>query len=200
MEYLPLVSIITVVYNGEKKIEQAIQSVLGQSYKNIEYIIIDGGSKDGTMEIVKKYQDQLRWISEKDEGISDAFNKGIKIASGEIIGIINADDWYENDAIEHVVKNFQGNDVIYGDMRMWGNEKIEFVVKGNHEILKDEMTVNHPTVFIAKACYDKFGLFDKSYRCAMDYDLLLRLKVNNCRFKYVPKILANMSLAGFRNT
>ena len=100
----PLVSIVTIVYNGEKHLEQTIQSVLNQTYSNIEYIIIDGGSKDNTINIIEKYSDRLAyWISEKDNGISDAFNKGIAKSTGEIVGLINADDWYDFDAIKHVV-------------------------------------------------------------------------------------------------
>src|SRR5258705_5340519 len=106
MEYTPLVSIITIVYNGEKYIEDSIRSVINQSYKNIEYIIIDGGSSDNTVSIIKKYEKQIAfWISEKDKGISDAFNKGIAKATGEIIGILNSDDWYERDTVAKAVTN-----------------------------------------------------------------------------------------------
>ncbi|HOT76744.1 MAG TPA: glycosyltransferase [Candidatus Wallbacteria bacterium] len=92
---LPKVSVITIVYNGAAGIERTIKSVLGQGYKNLEYIIVDGGSIDGTIDIVKKYEDKIaRWVSEKDRGISDAMNKGIALATGDIVGMIHADDWY----------------------------------------------------------------------------------------------------------
>jgi len=101
---LPVVSIITIVYNGVRHIEDTIKSVITQTYPNIEYIIIDGNSTDGTQEVIKRYEHKIaRWISEKDRGISDAFNKGIAMASGALIGMINADDWYEPDAIASVV-------------------------------------------------------------------------------------------------
>jgi glycosyltransferase involved in cell wall biosynthesis len=164
----PLVSIITVVYNGQQYIEDVIKSVLNQSYKNIEYIIIDGGSTDNTLAIIKKYENQISyWISEKDEGISDAFNKGIQRSKGEIIGIINSDDWYEKDAVEKVVAKIKDADVVYSDMQLWKNDEKDFIVKGDHQFLTKEMTVNHPSVFVRKECYTQFGLFDTQYELAM---------------------------------
>jgi glycosyltransferase involved in cell wall biosynthesis len=197
MSYTPLVSIITIVYNGEKHLEQAIRSVVEQTYSNIEYIIVDGGSTDNSISIIKKYESRIsNWISEKDNGISDAFNKGLRKATGEIIGIINADDWYEKDAVARVVENIGEYDIAYGDLQLYKEDKKDFILLGNAEQLTDVMTVNHPTVFVKKAVYDGYGLFDESLRCAMDYDLMLRFKVNNCRFKYIPKVLANMRWAG----
>jgi len=198
MEYAPLVSIITIVYNGEKYIEGTIKSVLDQTYTNIEYIIIDGGSTDGTIDIISKYRKSLAFfLTEKDNGISDAFNKALKRANGDIIGIINADDWYENDAIENVVKQIGDYDIAYGDLHLLENGETDFILKGDHNYLKREMTISHPTVFVKKKCYDQFGLFDETYKCAMDYDLMLRFWVNKCRFKYIPRVLANMRLEGF---
>jgi glycosyltransferase involved in cell wall biosynthesis len=197
MEHLPLVSIITVVYNGEKYIENTIESILNQTYKNIEYIIIDGGSVDSTVSIIKKYQNRLAyWVSERDNGISDAFNKGIMRASGEIIGIINSDDWYENHTVEEVVKNIKDFDIVYGDLQLWKDKEKDFLVKGDHHFLTREMTVNHPTVFVRKECYSKLGLFDTRYELAMDYDLMLRFAVNKCRFTYLPEVLSNMRWEG----
>lgn len=197
MKEQPLVSIVTIVYNGEKHLEQAMQSVLQQTYPNIEYIVIDGGSKDGTISIIKKYEQQLAsWISEKDKGISDAFNKGLQKATGKFIGMINADDWYEKNAVEEAVKNFDDADIVYGDLILWRDDKIDFRQKGDHSFIEKEMTINHPTVFVRKTAYDQFGLFDRSFRCAMDYELLVRLWVNKCQFKYVPSIKANMRWQG----
>src|ERR1044072_3693479 len=113
---MPTVSIITVVFNAEKHLEQTINSVLAQTFTDIEYIIIDGGSTDGSVGIIKKYEGQLSyWISEKDKGIADAFNKGITRATGEIIGLINADDWYEPDTVRLVVEHMQDADIVFGD-------------------------------------------------------------------------------------
>lgn len=106
----PLISIITVVYNGEKYLEQTIQSVINQTYKNIEYIVIDGGSTDGTLDIIKKYEEHISyWVSESDKGLYDAMNKGIGVAKGELIGMINSDDWYELEAVEIMAEAYKNN-------------------------------------------------------------------------------------------
>lgn len=199
--YSPLVSIVTIVYNGERYIEHAIQSVINQSYRNIQYIVIDGGSKDNTLSIIKKYSDRIAIIvSEKDEGISDAFNKGLVRATGDMVGILNSDDWFANDAVEKVVRNIGDADVVYGDLQLWKGVSKDFIVKGTHGYLENEMSINHPTVFVRRSAYEKFGLFDKRYKCAMDYDLLLRLKLRGCKFRYIPEVLANMRWGGTSDT
>ena len=196
-EQQPLVSIITIVFNGEKHLQQTIESVLGQSYSNIEYIIIDGESKDNSVSIIKKYSTHLAyWTSEPDTGISDAFNKGIKKAKGQIIGIINADDWYEPNALQQVVDVIKESDIVYGDLRLIKDEKTDFILKGTHNLLNTVMTLNHPTVFIKKSVYEKYGLFNENLKCAMDYELMLRFKLSNCKFKYIPATLANMRWEG----
>lgn len=198
MDKGPLVSIITVVYNGEKYIADCIRSVQRQTYPNIQYIIVDGGSRDNTLRIIEGFRDVVTdVVSEKDEGISDAFNKGVGLARGEIIGMINADDWYANGAIQKAVDAMTGYDVVYGDLQLWRDGQPDFIFHGDHTRLQQEMRINHPTVFIQKACFDQFGLFDKKYKCAMDYDLLLRLFVGKCRFNHVPEVLANMRWDGF---
>jgi glycosyltransferase involved in cell wall biosynthesis len=196
-EQWPLVSIITVVYNGERYIADAIRSVQRQSWPNIQYIVVDGGSTDNTLNIVKSFGSVITdLITEKDEGISDAFNKGLLRARGEFIGIINADDWYEDGAVARAVKAMENADVVYGDLLYWKDEHPDFIAKADHRLLTREMTVNHPTVFVRKSCYDRFGGFDKRYRSAMDYDLLLRLLVNGCRFEHIPEVVANMRWGG----
>jgi glycosyltransferase involved in cell wall biosynthesis len=194
----PVISIITIVFNGEKHLEQTIRSVLDQPFTPVQYIIIDGGSTDQSVNIIKKYEKQLYfWISEKDNGISDALNKGIARATGEIVGIIHADDWYEPGVFQMVAENFGDAEVYFGDIQLWKDQKKEFVQLGNFHLLNREMTIIHPTVFIKRETYDRLGGFDSKYRCAMDYDLLLKLKVNQCRFKYIPHVLANMRWGGF---
>ena len=197
VSYQPLVSIVTIVYNGEKHLEQTIKSVLNQTYSKIEYIIIDGGSTDKSPEIIKKHSNSIAyWISEKDNGVSDAFNKGISKASGDIIGLINADDWYEETAVEKVINTIEDNDVAYGNLRYWKNERKDMIVEGSHIYLNREMTLNHPTVFIKSYCYKKLGGFNKDYKYAMDYELLVRLLVNNCSFIHIPFTIANMRWEG----
>lgn len=195
--YTPKVTIITIVFNGKRHLEQCIGSVLGQTYPHIRYVVIDGGSTDGSVDIIKKYTDRIAfWVSEKDNGISDAFNKGLAHCDGEVVGILNADDWYAPDAVELAVRQLEKADVAFGDIQFWRDGEKEAIVKGNLAMLEWEMTLNHPTVFVKKRCYDEFGGFDTQLRCAMDYDLLLRLKVNGCRFAHVPHVLANMRWGG----
>ena len=131
----PVISIVTIVFNGERHLEQTIQSVLDQNYPNLQYIIIDGGSTDHSLEIIKKYEKDLYfWTSEKDKGISDAFNKGIAHATGDIIGIINADDWYEPRTFERVASQMGDADICFGDVQFWKNEQKEFIQKGNFDL------------------------------------------------------------------
>jgi glycosyltransferase involved in cell wall biosynthesis len=194
----PVISMVTIVLNGERHLEQTILAVLNQTYRHFQYIIIDGGSTDQSLNIIKKYEKDIHyWVSEKDKGISDAFNKGIARATGDIIGISNADDWLEPDALKRVAAQIGDADVCYGDIQLWKNDKKELIQKGNLKLLNREMTIHHPTVFVKRKAYETYGVYDLHYRCAMDYDLLLRLKVNNCRFVYIPHVLANMRWGGF---
>lgn len=193
------ISIITVCRNSESTIEQTIKSVISQDFSDIEYIVIDGGSLDGTLEIIKKFENRIDyWISAKDEGVGDAFNKGIGLARGKIIGIINSDDWYEDGALKTVADIFKEKDidVLCGKVRYWDGDKPSYVFGTYPAKLSIQMTVNHPAVFVNKSCYDKFGLFDNNYKYAMDYDMMLRLSVNGCGFYNHDGIIANMGLGG----
>lgn len=196
----PLVSIITIVFNGEKYIEKTILSVLDQAYSNIEYILIDGGSKDGTIDIIKKYEKKIdHWISEPDKGIADAFNKGISYATGEIIGIINADDWYELNAVSLAVDALKNADVVYGNMQCWKNNEKDYVFMANHHFLNYEMSINHPTVFVKKSIYEKYNTYNVEYKVAMDYEFFLRLYSSKVVFCYVDQVMANMRQEGISN-
>jgi len=202
----PLVTIITVAYNAEKYLERTILSVINQSYQNIHYLIIDGGSTDGSVEIIKKYERYLTyWVSEKDKGISDAFNKGINLAKGELIGIINSDDWYEIDSVRLVVDVYLKNkeyDVFHGDLKFYKDNNYLFTLKPDvrYEKLKREMILNHPTCFVKKKTYMENGIFSEDYRIAMDYELMLRFYLRGCKFLYIPTVLANMSFGGLSDT
>ncbi len=192
-----LISIITISYNSEKYIEQTILSVLNQSYKNIEYIIIDGGSTDDTTNIIKKYVDKIAyWHSEKDNGISDAFNKGLAKATGDIVGIINSDDWYEENCFNEIVENYDKADILHGMVRYWRDNIQDHVFWGNHKNLTKEMTVNHMSVFVKRCVYTQNGCFSTEYRYAMDYELMLRFHNAGNSFYFIPKVLANMRLNG----
>ncbi|MBC5774889.1 glycosyltransferase [Pontibacter sp. KCTC 32443] len=196
---LPLVSVVTVVYNGQKSLEQTIQSVLNQTYPNLEYIIVDGGSTDGTLDIIRKYEESIAyWKSEKDNGISDAFNKGISLATGELIGLLNADDWYEPDALETIVSAYKPGSVVHGNMQYWNEDGSKgLFFKPNQKLLPKEMTINHPTVFISRSLYEQYGTFSTNYKLAMDYHLLLRLYLASVPFIEVDKTIANMRSGGF---
>ena len=201
-----LVSIITVCYNSEKTIRQTMDSVLKQTYSNIEYIVVDGASTDGTLAIIREYEQRfgarMRYISEPDNGIYDAMNKGIGMAEGEIIGIINSDDYYELDAVEKVVSAYGKEDcaVLYGEMRTWMDDKEESVWIGSPEFIEKRM-IGHPACFVTKRAYDKFGVFDTRYCSVADYDLMLRYKkCKEIRFIPIYEVLANFRSGGMCST
>lgn len=196
-----LVSIITVCYNAAVTVEQTIQSVINQSYPHIEYIIIDGNSKDNTMKIVRKYESQISTIiSEPDKGIYDAMNKGIRLAKGELIGIVNADDWYEEDAVDNMVKAYKtqkdrNNCIYYGMLRIWKDEK-EYCLRMYHHNFAYEHVIQHPTNFIPKALYEKYGMYDLSLSICADYELQTRFRTKGAQFVPVVKIISNFRKGG----
>lgn len=197
------VSIITVCLNSAATLEQTINSVLSQTYTNIEYIIIDGGSTDGTIDIIKKYESQIScWISEPDRGLYDAMNKGIERATGDIIGIINSDDWYELSTVEKVLACFCSTnaDLVHGN-------RSEFSDADNTTYLRTpELRENyifftcaylHPTVFVKSEIYKKYGAFNCKYKVCADYEFLLRLYAQGVRIHYLPEILTHFRVGGF---
>lgn len=194
------ISIITVCLNSERTIEQTIQSVIRQNYSDYEYIIIDGGSTDKTLEILDKYKENISIIvSEPDDGIYDAMNKGIDISTGDIVGIINSDDWYEPLALETVGKYFQesGAEVIYGRVNIYSeNNKVKIQIPTNIEKLRYEMEIPHPATFVKRDVYIKHGTFQQKYKIAADYELMLRLYISGVRFACIDKALANFRHGG----
>lgn len=201
----PKVSVVTVCFNSASTIEQTIQSVISQTYYNIEYIIIDGGSTDGTLDIVNKYKDKIAYfVSEQDHGIYDAMNKGIQAATGEYIGIINSDDWFESNAVELFVNTFRthlNTDIVCGDMIVyWEQSGVMHTRRASSDVglhtLEKTMSVLHPTMFVKKSFYQKYGVFDTSFKVAADYDLALRAGMNKVVFTYIPHILAHFRLNG----
>lgn len=203
MKYSPKVSIVTVCYNSEKTIRDTIESVLKQTYSNIEYIIVDGASTDSTLDIVREYEPlfhgRMRYVSEKDTGIYNAMNKGIRMTDGQLIGIINSDDFYEPDAVESIVENINSSQyqVIYGYMQVIGQYKNKkYIAKENHKNLRNEM-IPHPTCFVTRKTYHKYGLFLEWFKAAADYELMLRL---NCKtdvvFTQVRKVISHFRQGG----
>lgn len=204
------VSIITVCYNSADTIEATIQSVIAQDYEHIEYIIIDGNSKDKTLEIVNSYKKNIAHIvSEKDEGIYFAINKGITRATGDVIAILHADDFYAgNNIISEVVHAFQTKkvDTVYGDLQYVDRHQSEKIIRnwkaGTYEpklFLKGWMPP-HPAFFVKKACYSSFGSFNTILKSSADYELMLRLLYKyRCSACYIPQVLVKMRVGGQSN-
>lgn len=200
-------SIITVTYNSERFLKQTIESVLSQLQYVFEYWIIDGQSTDNTIGIIKsylpKFQGKLHYISEKDRGIYDAMNKGIHICTGDIIGIINSDDYYNHGAFHEVVEKFTMNNIglLYSDVnRIDIDGKLIKVMEGNERDLKYGMSFNHPTCFISKTTYKNVGVFDLHYRIAADYDLALRIRNSKIKIEKSNLVLSSYRDGGISNT
>ncbi len=201
----PLITIITVVYNGAAHVEQCIQSVLTQSYTNIQYIIIDGGSTDGTVDIIQRYESQLHyWVSEPDGGIYQAMNKGLAKATGHIIGILNADDYYLPDALQTVATAHQQQtaNIYYGHMKklMEINGKSYFKPAApNLSLMQQTMSILHPATFVCKKVYDEIGGFDEQYRISADYEFLLRAYTKGYHFQHIEQALTVFRMGGVSN-
>lgn len=199
----PLITVITVVYNGAETLEQTIQSVINQTYDNIEYIIIDGASKDGTLDIIKNYEDKIDyWQSEPDKGIYDAMNKGIAVSNGDYIALLNSGDWYENDTVSIIAKNVLEHpltDIFYGLMNVLSENKEPLWVYGyGHKVLNNFM-IAHPTCFVRKELYLK-NKYNIQYKSAADYDLFLTFYQQGYSFVFIEKILANYLLGGMSDS
>lgn len=200
----PLVTIITVVFNNVHTLEQTIISVVNQSYKNIEYIIIDGGSTDGSVDLIRKYKSQISyWVSEPDKGIYYAMNKGLSIANGELVGVLSSDDWYESTSVEKVVNYYELNpevDIIHGLLRfIASNDKPDSVV-GHYNSFLEKGMIEHPTCFIKKNMYDKVGFYNVSYKSAADYEWMLRAKKLDAKFLFIPEMLTNFRRGGISSS
>ena len=204
------VSIITVCLNSADTIEDTIKSAISQDYKNIEHIVVDGGSTDGTLDVIGRYKGKIaKVISEPDEGIYDAMNKGIRLATGDVVGFLNAGDFYAVEtAISQVVTSFQKNDceVVYADL--------EYVAENNpgktvrrwisrpyqSGLFKKGWHPPHPTFFAKKIIFDKYGGFDLSYDIGADYELMLRfLEKHSVKSCYIPSVLVKMRSGGISN-
>lgn len=201
------ISVVTITYNSQDTIRKTIESVISQKYRPLEYVLVDGGSSDKTGEIIESYFDEFKtrgieysFKSESDEGISDAFNKGIQRSTGEIIGIINSDDQLENDALSVISNNFDDDvDVLCGDC-LWVDKekKISYIRKSKLKLnkLKHEMVIMHPTCFVRKKAYETYGCFDKNLKFCMDKDLMARFYRKGAHFKYIPFTISVMAAGG----
>lgn len=196
------ISVITATYNAEQSIRKTLESVIGQREQVLQYIVVDGGSTDRTVEIVKEYSwlEALEVISERDDGIYDAFNKGIGRAKGEIIAIVNAGDWLDPDTLSSVRAEFEKHDidVLCGVLRYHSEltGSFQYWIPAP-ERLHREMTIGHPAFFVRAQVYrSKVGLFDKSFRIAGDYDFVARAYVKGMRFGVTSKVVVNMTDGG----
>jgi glycosyltransferase involved in cell wall biosynthesis len=191
----PLLSIITVVFNGEAHLEQTIQSVIGQNYTNIEYIVIDGGSTDGTGELLNKYNDRIDyWISERDQGIYDAMNKGLDAARGDWILFLGSDDClYDANVIKHVIAALNSElSVVYGAI-IYTNRKI---VKSRFNLFTLlHNTVHHQSAFYNSKLFDHWR-YDKGLRLIADYELNLKIYLGKKKRKYVDEVISLCSQRG----
>lgn len=206
------VSVITVSYNSEKTIKDTIESVLNQDYDDLEYFVIDGASKDRTVEIARSFAEKFSEkgfsytvISEPDNGIYDAMNKGIRLSCGEIIGIVNSDDYYEPDAVSTVVSVYNDTnfDMFYADLNVIerdkdGKESVKLVKQARKRKIAVSRDWNHPTTFVTRKTYDELG----AYKCESlydDFDLWLRIRKSGRRIEILNKPLSNYRLGGISN-
>ncbi|MFM2375243.1 MAG: hypothetical protein RLZZ165_340 [Bacteroidota bacterium] len=204
------VSIITVVYNAESTIASAVDSVVQQDYPDIEHIVIDGGSNDGTVDILKSYGTKITvLVSECDEGVYDAMNKGLARATGDVVGILNADDFYtSNDVVSAVVAELEhtGKDSVIGDLIFVKPGKLDRVVRfyssEGFSLRRFEYgdMPPHPTFFVKREIYQRLGNFDTRYRITSDFDLMLRfLYKERITWTYLPKVMVTMRMGGISN-
>lgn len=197
------ISVVTICFNAARDLPRTLESVADQNYKDLEYVIIDGASTDGTLGTIDRHRKFVsKIVSEPDEGISDAINKGIRVSSGEIIGLLHAGDMYEPHTVSTVADFFEQNpdvDVAHGNISYADSSgKILYEQKPDlrEGIIWKKMPYHHPTCFVRKSSYEKFGLFDKSYKVAMDYELMLRFYCQGAKFGYIDGKLAVMCLKG----
>lgn len=196
-------SIVTITFNSERTLQETLESILAQNYRPIQYIIQDGESTDATLSIVENYKDrfakeeiELIVVSEKDKGISDAFNKGLSKADGDIIGIINSDDKLCESALEIISENYKKNiDIYYGDCVIFNdrnNSQYVAIPKFSKKpkLLNEKMPLFHPSCFISRETYERYGVYDVNIKLCMDRELLLRIYRGGGEFLYIHRSLS----------
>ena len=202
-----VVSIITIAFNSAQTIRDTITSVLSQSYSNIEYIIIDGASNDATVQIVREYEPlfngRLKWVSEPDEGLYDAMNKGVKMATGDVIGILNSDDLlYDSNVLRDIALAFDENtDALFGNLYFVKSDDVHCIVRAwkgsTYSSFKKGWHPAHPTFYVRREVYEKYGVFDTSFDVSADFELMLRfIEKNRIRTKYLDRYMVKMRMGG----
>lgn len=205
------ISLITVTYNSSNTLKTTLDSILNQLHTNYEYIIVDGSSKDNTVALIKEYEphfnDRMKWISEPDEGLYDAMNKGIRMATGDVIGILNSDDFFTSDRIlQQVSDAFEKNnniDAVYGDIHFVNPDNLEKCVRYysskifKRSLMRLGFMPAHPSFYMRKACFDKYGLYKTDYKIAADFEFLLRVIFKyKIRTQYIPVNMVTMRTGG----
>ena len=210
------ISIITVAYNSALTIRKTIESVMTQDYPNIEYIIVDGKSSDGTLNIaieyVEKFNGRLKIISEKDNGLYDAMNKGIQISTGDVIGILNSDDFFTTkNSISRIAQAFEENiDGVYGDVNIINNKGDNRVIRTisckrfNKKQIRYGIIPPHPSFYVRRTCYERYGIYKTNYKISSDFDLMVRIILSGARLKRLDFCIVTMrnggiSTKGFRS-
>lgn len=205
------VSLITITYNSEKTLADTIKSVLEQTYPDVEYIIVDGASKDKTVSIVKQYEPlfngRMKWISEKDKGLYDAMSKGIKMATGDVVGILNSDDFFTSkEVLEKIANAFVQDaelEAVYGDVHFVNPTNLQKCVRYysskifKRKLMRLGFMPAHPSFYIRKECFDKYGLYKTDYKIAADFEFLLRVIYKaKIKTKYLPIDMVTMRTGG----
>ena len=205
------ISLITVTYNSGKTLSTTLESVLAQTHPNIEYIIVDGASKDHTVDIIKEYEPRfkgaLKWVSEPDKGLYDAMNKGIRMATGDVIGILNSDDFFtSNDILHQVADAFETHkelDAVYGDVHFVNPDNLETCVRYysskvfKRSLMKLGFIPAHPSFYLKKERFEQFGLYKTDYKIAADFEFLLRvIYIGNIHTHYLPLDMVTMRTGG----
>lgn len=200
-------SLITVTYNSSQTLRDTLQSVMNQTYSDIEYIIVDGASKDNTVSIIKEYEPKfngrMKWISERDNGLYDAMNKGIRMATGDVVGILNSDDLFMDvHVLEDIAKVFDpSTDAIFGNLYFVNQEDVNQIVrvwKGTpYKSFKNGWHPAHPTFYVRREVYEKYGVFDTTFDVSADFELMLRLiEKHGIRTKYLDRYMVRMRMGG----
>ena len=205
------ISIITATYNSAATLRDTMESILRQSYTDYEYVVVDGASKDATVDVIREYEPRfegrMRWISEPDHGIYDAMNKGIAMASGDVVGILNSDDFFTSSHIlQQVSKAFYNNgnvEAVYGDIHFVNPDNLQKSVRYysskifNRSLMRLGFMPAHPSFYMRKACFDKYGLYKTDYKIAADFEYLLRVIFkHNIRTQYIPIDMVTMRTGG----
>ena len=205
------ISLITITYNSAKTLSTTLKSVLAQTYRNVEYIIVDGASKDNTVALIKEYEprfdSKLKWVSEPDKGLYDAMNKGIRMATGDVIGILNSDDFFTtNEILQQVASAFEVNkdiDAVYGDVHFVNPENLDKCVRYysskvfKRSLMKLGFMPAHPSFYLKKERFEQFGLYKTDYKIAADFEFLLRvIYIGNICTQYLPLDMVTMRTGG----